>query len=121
MSYKISIPENKAFTGDHMGLTFTHGEAHTDDHFLASRLRSKGYTVTSDEVAVGEAVHAPGEAAEAHVTVTEAEKISLEEMTVSLLRERAAEKGIDLGGARTKAEIIAAIYAAEAAKSETEQ
>ncbi len=112
MSYKISIPENKAFTGDHMGLTFTHGEAHTDDHFLASRLRSKGYTVTSDEVAVGEAVHAPGEVTEAHAA--EAEKISLEEMTVSLLRERAAEKGVDLGGARTKAEIIAAIYAAEA-------
>lgn len=120
MSYKISIPENKAFTGDHMGLTFTHGEAHTDDHFLASRLRSKGYTVTSDEVAVGEAVHAPGEAAEAHAAA-EAGKISLEEMTVSLLRERAAEKGVDLGGARTKAEIISAIYAAEAAKSETEQ
>ncbi len=112
MSYKISIPENKAFTGDHMGLTFTHGEAHTDDHFLASRLRSKGYTVASDEVAGGEAVHAPGETAEAHAA--EAGKISLEEMTVSLLRERAAEKGIDLGGARTKAEIIAAIYAAEA-------
>lgn len=112
MSYKISIPENKAFTGDHMGLTFTHGEAHTDDHFLASRLRSKGYTVASDEVAVGEAVHSPGEAAEAHAA--EAGEISLEEMTVSLLRERAAEKGIDLSGARTKAEIIAAIYSAEA-------
>ncbi len=115
MSYKISIPENKAFTGNHMGLTFTHGEAHTDDHFLASRLRSKGYTVTSDEVAVGEAVHAPGEAAEAHAAAAEAGDIPLEEMTVPLLRERAAEKGVDLGGARTKAEIIAAIYAAEAA------
>lgn len=114
MSYKISIPENKAFTGDHMGLTFTHGEAHTNDSFLASRLRSKGYTVASDEVADGEAVHAPGEAAEAHVTAAEAGKNSLEEMTVSLLREHAAEKGVDLGGARTKAEIIAAIYAAEA-------
>ena len=49
MSYTISIPENSAFTGDHMGLTFTHGKAHTDDYFLASRLQSKGYTVTADK------------------------------------------------------------------------
>lgn len=97
-----------------MGLTFTHGEAHTDDSFLATRLRSKGYTVTSCEGIGGEAVHAPGEAAEAHVTAAEAGEIPLEEMTVPLLRERAAKNGIDLGGARTKAEIIAAIYAAEA-------
>ena len=96
-----------------MGLTFTHGEAHTDDSFLATRLRSKGYRVASDEVAVGEAVHAPGEVTEAHAAA-EAGEIPLEEMTVQLLRERAAEKGVDLGRARTKAEIIAAIYAVEA-------
>lgn len=121
MSYKISIPENSAFTGDHMGLTFTHGEAHTDDHFLASRLRSKGYTVTADESDSGEAVHDSGEVTEAHVSAAEAGKIPLEEMTVPLLKEHAAKNGIDLGGARNKPEIIAAIYAAEAAKSETEQ
>lgn len=120
MSYKISIPENNAFTGDHMGLTFTHGEAHTDDHFLASRLRSKGYTVTADEGIGGEAVHDSGEVTEAHVAA-KAGKIPLEEMTVPLLKEYAAKNGIDLGGARNKPEIISAIYAAEAAKSETEQ
>lgn len=112
MVYTVSL--ESGFSGEHMGLVFTRGTAHTSDAFLASRLKSKGYGVASDEVAVGEAVHAPGEVTEAHVTVTEAGKISLEEMTVSLLRERAAEKGVDLGGARTKAEIIAAIYAAEA-------
>ncbi|MEZ3455377.1 MAG: hypothetical protein K1W17_13565 [Oscillospiraceae bacterium] len=112
MGFKITL-EN-GFSGEHMGLVFTQGTAHTADAFLASRLKSKGYGVASDEVISGEAVHAPGEAAEAHVTAAEAGKISLEEMTVSLLRERAAEKGVDLGGARTKAEIIAAIYATEA-------
>lgn len=112
MVYTVSL-EN-GFSGEHMGLVFTQGTAHTSDAFLASRLKSKGYTVASDEVAGGEAVRAPGEAAEAHVTAAEAGEIPLEEMTVPLLRERAAEKGVDLGRARTKAEIIAAIYAAEA-------
>lgn len=110
MGFKITL-EN-GFSGEHMGLVFTQGTAHTSDAFLASRLKSKGYGVASDEVISGEAVHAPGEAAEAHAA--EAGKISLEEMTVPLLRERAAEKGVDLGRARTKAEIIAAIYSAEA-------
>ena len=118
MSYTISIPENSAFTGDHMGLTFTHGKAHTDDYFLASRLQSKGYTVTADEVAGGEAVHASGEVTEAHVSAAEAGEIPLEEMTIPLLKEHAAKNGIDLGGARNKPEIISAIYAAHA---ETEQ
>lgn len=118
MSYTISIPENSAFTGDHMGLTFTHGKAHTDDYFLASRLQSKGYTVTADEVAGGEAVHDSGEVTEAHVSAAEAGAIPLEEMTVPMLKEHAAKNGIDLGGARNKPEIISAIYAAHA---ETEQ
>lgn len=121
MSYKISIPANSAFTGDHMGLTFTHGEAHTDDHFLASRLRSKGYAVTADEGVSGEAVHDSGEVTEAHVFAAEAGKNPLEEMTVPLLKEYAAKNDIDLGGARNKPEIISAIYAAEAARAETEQ
>lgn len=118
MSYTISIPENSAFTGDHMGLTFTHGKAHTDDYFLASRLQSKGYTVTADKGVSGEAVHDSGEVTEAHVSAAEAGAIPLEEMTVPLLKEYAAKNGIDLGGARNKPEIISAIYAAHA---ETEQ
>ncbi len=121
MSYTISIPENSAFTGDHMGLTFTHGKAHTDDYFLASRLQSKGYTVTADEVAGGEAVHDSGEVTEAYAAAAEAGEIPLEEMTVQQLREHAAKNGIVLGGARSKMEIISAIYAAEAAHTEMEQ
>ena len=101
-----------------MGLTFTHGKAHTDDYFLASRLQSKGYTVTADEVVGGEAVHDSGEVTEAHVSAAEAGEIPLEEMTIPLLKEHAAKNGIDLGGARNKPEIISAIYAAHA---ETEQ
>ncbi len=118
MSYKISIPENIAFSGDHMGLTFTHGEAHTNDSFLATRLRSKGYRVAADEVVGGEAVHDSGEVTEAHVSAAEAGEMKLEEMTVPMLKEHAAKNGIDLGGARNKPEIISAIYAAH---TETEQ
>lgn len=117
MGFKITLDGN--FTGEHMGLVFTHGTAHTEDAFLASRLRSKGYTVTADEGVSGEAVHDSGEVTEAHAA-TEAGEIPLEEMTVPLLKEHAAKNGIDLGGARNKPEIISAIYAAEAARAETE-
>lgn len=118
MGFKITLDGN--FTGEHMGLVFTQGTAHTEDAFLASRLQSKGYTVTADEGVSGEAVHDSGEVTEAHAAA-EAGEIPLEEMTVPLLKEHAAKNGIDLGGARNKSEIISAIYAAEAAKSETEQ
>lgn len=116
MGFKITLDGN--FTGEHMGLVFTHGTAHTEDAFLASRLRSKGYTVTSDEGIGSEAVHDSSEVTEAHAA--EAGKIPLEEMTVPMLKEHAAKNGIDLGGARNKPEIISAIYAAEAARAETE-
>lgn len=119
MGFKITLEGN--FTGEHMGLVFTHGTAHTEDAFLASRLRSKGYTVTADEATGGEAVHDSGEVTEAHVSAAEAGEIPIEEMTVPLLKEHAAKNGIDLGGARNKSEIISAIYAAEAARAETEQ
>lgn len=121
MQYYVRIPDNLQFTGEHMGLVFTHGEARTGDAFLASRLKSKGYTVTSDDGVSSEAVHDSGEVTEAHVFAAEAGEIPLEEMTVPLLKEHAAKNGIDLGGARNKPEIISAIYAAEAARAETEQ
>lgn len=119
MGFKITLDGN--FIGEHMGLVFTHGTAHTEDAFLASRLRSKGYTVTADESVSGEAVHDSDEVTEAHVSAAEAGEIPIEEMTVPMLKERAAKNGIDLGGARSKTEIISAIYAAEAARAETEQ
>lgn len=79
----------------------------------------KGYTVTADEGVSGEAVHDSGEVTEAHAAA-EAGEIPLEEMTVPMLKEYAAKNGINLGGARNKPEIISAIYAAEAARAETE-
>ncbi len=106
MVYRISLPGNNSFSGEHMGLIFTRGEAQTGDVFLASRLKSKGYTVAADEGIGGEEVSGQGEAPEAG-------KIKLEEMTVPQLKELADKKGVDLSGARTKAEIISAINAAE--------
>lgn len=47
MGYTVSMVSE--FSGEHMGLTFAKGKAHTDDAFLATRLRSKGYAITADE------------------------------------------------------------------------
>lgn len=112
MGFKITLDRN--FSGEHMGLVFTQGTAHTEDAFLASRLQSKGYKVTPDESDGRKVVSDQGEAAEAHVTAAEAGSLALEDMTVQQLKDHAANNGIDLGGARTKAEIVAAIYAAGA-------
>lgn len=114
MGFKINLDRN--FSGEHMGLVFTQGTAHTEDAFLASRLQSKGYKVTPDESVKDKAVSDQGEAAEDHADAVEAGEMKIEEMNVQQLKEYAANNGIDLGGARTKAEIIAAIYAAEADK-----
>lgn len=112
MGFKITLDRN--FSGEHMGLVFMQGTAHTEDAFLASRLQSKGYKVTPDKSVDGEAVSDQGEAAEEHDAAAEAGSLALEEMTVRQLMDHAANNGIALGGARTKAEIVAAIYAANA-------
>lgn len=95
MGYIISLASG--FSGEHMGLVFAGGEARTDDAFLATRLQSKGYGVAADFAEVGE--FTPQD---------------LEKMTVADLKNYAESKGIDLDGAKTKAEIIAVISAAEA-------
>lgn len=112
MEFKITLDRN--FSGEHMGLVFTQGTAHTEDAFLASRLQSKGYKVTTDKSVDGEAVSDQGKIAEDHTDAAETGSMGLEEMTVPQLKDYAANNGIDLGGARTKAEIVAAIYAANA-------
>lgn len=114
MGFKITLDRN--FSGEHMGLVFTQGTAHTEDAFLASRLQSKGYKVTPDKSVGGEAVSASDEITEAHTDAAETGSMKLEEMNLQQLREHAANNGIDLGGARTKAEIVAVIYAAGADK-----
>ena len=103
MAYKIFL--DNGFSGEHMGLVFARGEAHTEDAFLATRLQSKGYRVTDETVADDETVSDQGEAAE--------EQPSFEKMTVDALKKYAETHGIALGGAKTKAEIILAISAAE--------
>lgn len=113
MGFKITIDRN--FSGEHMGLVFSQGTAHTEDAFLASRLQSKGYKVTPDESDGGKAVSASDEIAEGQEGFT---PFDLERMTIQQLKEYAEAGDIDLGGARTKAEIVAAIYADHA---ETEQ
>lgn len=119
MGYKILL--DNGFSGEHMGLVFAQGAARTDDAFLASRLQSKGYKVAADESVGGEAAPDSGEVTEAHIAAAEEGSMKLEEMTVPQLKEYAATNGIDLGGARTKAEIVAAIYAANADTADTEQ
>ena len=125
MLYEISL--DNGFSGEHFGLSFANGKAHTEDAFLASRLRGKGYHVTAEKVAVDETVSDTGEAAEAPPFVDVNEEtleaaaefaeaggftsLDFERMKVEQLKEYAAAGGIDLGSARTKAEIIAAITA----------
>ncbi|MGN1305313.1 MAG: hypothetical protein ACI4YB_09800 [Oscillospiraceae bacterium] len=99
MGFTVSMASG--FSGVHMGLVFTNGTARTNDAFLATRLRSKGYAVERD----------PDEAAD--YTNTDADDAApaapdLESLTVAQLKDLAAEDGIDLGKAKTKAEIIAA-------------
>ena len=124
MLQKISL--DNGFSGEHMGLVFVNGEAHTEDAFLASRLRGKGYHVTAEKVAVDETVSDTDEAppfdeeafeaalAEAGETVEKhfEELPNLDSMNIAQLKEFAEEKGIDLGGAKLKVDIIAAIIAA---------
>ena len=45
----FTIQMDSGFSGVHMGLVFANGTAQTDDAFLATRLKSKGYTVTAEK------------------------------------------------------------------------
>lgn len=124
MLYKISL--DNGFSGEHFGLSFANGKAVTEDAFLASRLRGKGYHVTAEAVAADEAVSDQGEAAEAppFAEVSGFTPLDFERMKVEQLKEYAAAGGIDLGKAKTKAEIIAAItavmFAADVSEPEAE-
>lgn len=99
MLYMISL--DNGFSGEHFGLSFANGEAHTEDAFLASRLRGKGYTVTAEAVAADETVSDTGEAAEVPTDI--------DKMNLAQLKEFAKSKHIDLGSAKTKFEVITAI------------
>ena len=45
----FTIQMASGFSGVHMGLVFANGTAQTNDAFLATRLKSKGYTVTAEK------------------------------------------------------------------------
>lgn len=134
MGFKITARTD--FSGEHMGLVFLCGVAHTDDAFLATRLRSKGYTITSEdteeivddpqmgteniaEVANDPPMGTTSESSEDYPDeppelppLDEADSLDdLENMTVAQLKDLAAENGIDLGSAKTKADIISVISA----------
>lgn len=117
MVFRISL--DNGFSGKHIGLVFAHGEARTEDAFLATRLQSKGYHVAAETVAADEAVSDQGEAAEAppffDEEIFEADGFTpqdFEKMTVDALKKYAEEKKIDLGSAKLKGEIITVISAA---------
>lgn len=112
MLYKISL--DNGFSGEHFGLSFANGEAHTEDAFLASRLRGKGYNVTAAAGAADKMVSDQGEASEAppFAEAGELTQSDLDKMNIAQLKAFAEENGIDLGSAKLKAEIIAAIVAA---------
>lgn len=79
---------------------FNRGVAYTNDTAKADILRAKGYTVEGEPDQV------------------EVQADPLKKMTVDELKEYAATNGIGLGGATKKADILAAIQAAETGNDE---
>lgn len=79
---------------------FNRGVAYTNDTAKADILRAKGYAVEGEPDQV------------------EVQADPLKKMTVDELKEYAATNGIDLGEATKKADILAAIQAAETGNDE---
>lgn len=79
----------KGFTGEVAGVMFVDGAASTDNPGAIAYFRRHGYTV-------GAAVDEPR---------------PVDQMTVPELKAHATEAGIDLDGAKTKAEILAIVTA----------
>jgi len=99
--YTVNFPDGKKFTGAYLSVLFADGEGHTDNDYLAERFRAKGLAVTENTPEAPVAEDPSG-----------AEK-QLTDMTVAELTAYAKEHEIDLGTAAKKAEILAAIQAAE--------
>lgn len=88
----------EGYTGQVVGVTFADGVGETDDPAVLAYFRRHGYTVEETEKAV---------------TVPEGKPST--DWTADQLKAYAAEHGIDLGAAKKKAEIAAALEAAEKA------
>lgn len=100
---KIIAP-NKKFNGKRAGVAFVDGHAETDDESTIRYFVKHGYKVEGKAKKADPAPKAP----EVHDAATD----PLAGLSVEELRAHAAENDIDLGGARTKAEIRSAIAAA---------
>lgn len=87
------------FSGVRANLVFVNGVSETNDAWLIKWFKEHGYEVTEkpDEPEVKD----------------EGGEGGIGDMTVKELKAYAAEKNIDLGEAKTKADIVAAIEAAE--------
>ena len=49
--YTVKFPDGKKFTGAYLSVLFAGGEGHTDNDYLAERLKAKGLTVTENTTA----------------------------------------------------------------------
>lgn len=90
--YKLTFPEDRKFTGVYMSVAFAAGVGETDSEYLAERFREKGLTVEAESTSTQKPVN---------------------KMTVDELKAYAAEKGIALPDDGLKADLLAAIEAAE--------
>lgn len=88
------------FSGVRANLVFVNGVSETNDAWLIKWFKEHGYDVTEKQD-------------ESKVKDEGGESINIGDKTVKELKAYAAEKNIDLGEAKTKADIIAAIEAAE--------
>ena len=87
---KVFSP-NKDYTGVSATVEFTRGVGECADPYLLSWFEEHGYRVEPES----------------------GESVNIDEMTVNQLKAYAAERGIELGKAKTKADILAAIEAAD--------
>lgn len=92
MKYTLTFPDDNKFTGVYMSVAFAAGVGETDSDYLAERFREKGLVV------------------EVENTFTQK---PVAKMTVDELKAYATEKGIALPDGGLKADLLAAIEAAE--------
>lgn len=103
---KVFSP-NKDYTGVSATVEFTRGVGECADPYLLSWFEEHGYRVELDAAELKLPVPEPIEEPES------GESVNIDEMTVNQLKAYAAERGIELGKAKTKADILAAIEAAD--------
>ncbi len=94
MSTKVTTPV-EGFTGTVAGVQFTDGKGETDSESALAYFRRHGYGVGTSEAKDPAGNPDPAD--------------NLADLTVAQLRKYAKDKGIDLGDAEKKADILAAV------------